>query len=70
MLAKRISELLKSRAPMAMCDDCIAGELGATPAKVRPLAEAFGLTNDFTRVPAHCPGCGAQSWTTRSGGTQ
>ena len=70
MLAKRIQDLLKQRAPLALCDQCLARELGSANARVRPLAEAFGLTNDFTRVPAYCPGCGEQRPVTKAGGTQ
>lgn len=70
MLAKRISDLLKSHAPAALCDACIAREVAAPAAKVRTIAEAFGITNDFTRVPAHCPGCNEQGWTNRAGGTE
>lgn len=70
MLAKRISDLLKAHAPAARCDACIARETDAPAAKVRTITEAFGLTNDFTRVPANCPGCGEQSWTTKAGGTE
>jgi hypothetical protein len=70
MLAKRISDLLKSRTPAALCDRCIAAELGASSSRVRQVTEVFGITSDFTRVPAHCPGCGEQAWTIRAGGTE
>ena len=70
MLAKQILDLLQSRRPEALCDGCVAALLSVTPTRVRTITEAFGVTNDFTRVPANCPGCGAQGWTTRAGGTE
>ncbi|HVJ01890.1 MAG TPA: hypothetical protein VM662_06875 [Sphingomonas sp.] len=70
MLAKQIADLLEARSPEALCDACIASELDVAPRQVKPLTEAFGITNDFTRVPANCPGCGEQAWTIRAGGTQ
>jgi hypothetical protein len=70
MLPKKISDLLESRRPYALCDTCIARELNAPPTRVRPVTEAFGITNDFTRVTAHCPGCGEQAWTIKAGGTE
>lgn len=70
MLAKQIADLLEARRPQALCDACIAGELGARPRRVTTLTEAFGITNDFTRLPANCPSCGEQGWTIRAGGTQ
>lgn len=70
MLAKQIADLLEARRPEALCDACIAGALGAPPRSVTAVTQAFGVTNDFTRVPAHCPACGVQSWTIKAGGTQ
>jgi hypothetical protein len=70
MLPKKISDLLEARQPYALCDACIAQQLGAPLAKVRPVTEAFGVTNDFTRVTSHCPSCGQQAWTMKAGGTQ
>jgi Zn finger protein HypA/HybF involved in hydrogenase expression len=70
MLAKKIQDLLESRKPQSLCDACIAGEVGVTRSRVTVLTEAFGLTNDFTRVPASCPSCGTQNWTIKAGGTE
>jgi hypothetical protein len=70
MLPKKISDLLEGRKPLALCDGCIAHELGAPMAKVRPVTEAFGVTNAFTRITAHCPKCGEQAWTIKAGGTE
>ncbi len=70
MLPKKISDLLELRRPFALCDACIARELSVPLTKVRPVTEAFGITNDFTRVPASCPGCGDQAWTIKAGGTE
>ena len=70
MLPKRIADFLDARRPQALCDRCIAGELGERPARVRAVTEAFAVTNDFTRVPASCGECGEQDWAIRAGGTQ
>lgn len=70
MLPKKISDLLESRRPFALCDSCIARELSVPPTRVRPVTEAFGITSDFTRITANCPGCGDQAWTTKAGGTE
>ena len=70
MLPNQIMGLLEARRPLALCDACIASELGVSQTRVRTLTEAFGVTNDFTRVPANCPGCGKQGWTIKAGGTE
>lgn len=71
MLARQIKDLLDAREPFGLCDPCIATKLGVTPdAKLQTITEAFGLTNDFTRQPGHCPECGKQDWVIKAGGTQ
>ena len=70
MLPNQIMDLLESRRPLALCDACIANQLGVSQARIRPVTEAFGVTSDFTRVPANCPDCGNQAWTIKAGGTQ
>jgi len=70
MLAKKIQTLLEAREPQSICDGCIANAVGAPTGRVAVLTEAFGLTNDFTRVPANCPSCGTQEWTIKAGGTE
>lgn len=70
MLAKTISDYLQSIAPKAQCDECIAGAVEASPFRVRDITATLGITNDFTRVPAHCPDCGEQRPTIKAGGTQ
>ena len=70
MLPKKISDLLESRRPYALCDACIGRALNAPVARIRPVTEAFGVTNDFTRVTAHCRECGKQALTISAGGTE
>lgn len=70
MLAKKIQNLLEARKPQSLCDACIASTLEAPVTRVVAVTEAFGITNDFTRVPANCPGCGTQDWTIKAGGTE
>jgi hypothetical protein len=38
--------------------------------RLQTITEAFGITNDFTRHPGHCPECGKQDWVIKAGGTQ
>lgn len=71
MLSRQIKDLLDARAPFGLCDPCIAAKLGVKPGtRLQTITEAFGITNDFTRHPGHCPECGKQDWVIKAGGTQ
>ena len=71
MLARQIKTLLDARAPFGLCAPCIGAKLGVKPnAQLQATTEAFGITNDFTRQPGHCPECGRQDWILKAGGTE
>lgn len=43
------------------CDECIARQMGgATEAAVGRVTSVLGLTTEYKRSPAVCPGCGHQ----------
>jgi hypothetical protein len=53
-----IFRFLTDRIPAPFCDDCIAAQTGVSPRQqVHPIATAFGLTTDFSRVKGVCSLC-------------
>jgi hypothetical protein len=65
--SRRISSLIRSRYPMALCSNCIATQLHMTEAEVTDmlqelLAGRSGIRSpqwsDFTVRYRHCEGCG------------
>ena len=66
MIVKRIYDAIKAHAPMSMCDQCLAEELGLSAGSVGDATGAFGLTSEFERYPGLCSRCGKNRLVTRS----
>jgi len=65
MIDKKTFDLIQGLVPMAICDECVAKQVGAAPATVRKITDAFALTSDFNRYPGLCCRCGEDAQVTR-----
>jgi len=66
MFTKRIYDAIKAHAPMNLCDQCLAEEVGCAAGSVGDATGAFGLTSEFSRYPGLCSRCGQERLVTRA----
>ena len=70
MSVKQIYEAIWAHAPLNVCDQCIADEVGSSVDTVEHATGAFGLTSEFKRYPGLCSRCGKERLVTRTAGAK
>ena len=65
IIAERVNAYLTKRRPQAICDACVAGNLGLRHQQANRVTMALGTTSDFDRRNAVCADCGKEQKVTR-----